>query len=335
MTGFAIPGPLSLGELLDRAFRLYQSRFWRLLLTAGVLLVPIGLVTALTTGRFMTSFLQWAELAEANRGPDIDELVPQIIGFSGAIIVQMLLVGLATAWATLAVTSLGVAALHGHELPLGASLRAGLRRLLPYLGMVIAQALAVMLVMVIAMAPFIVVAFMTTAFAERAGALGAIGFALLMVALVLVMILMMLAAVLYLPARWIAALPSLVVEGLGPLQALRRSWDLTRGHAWRSFGYLLLLGILGYVVTNMPSAAVQQALITAVGPGELGWALGIAIAFTQAMAVVWLPLQAAATVLLYYDLRVRHESYDLALRVARLEEGLGESTGTGGDEAGR
>ena len=67
----------------------------------------------------------------------------------------------------------------------------------------------------------------------------------------------------------------------------------------------------------------------------MGWALGISIAFTQAMAIVWLPLQAAAMVLLYYDLRVRHESYDLTLRVARLEEGLGESAGAGGDEAGR
>ena len=47
--------PLSLGDLLDRTFRVYRARFGVLTLTAAVLLVPVGLITGALTGQFMIS----------------------------------------------------------------------------------------------------------------------------------------------------------------------------------------------------------------------------------------------------------------------------------------
>jgi hypothetical protein len=49
------------------------------------------------------------------------------------------------------------------------------------------------------------------------------------------------------------------------------------------------------------------------------WATGIASGLGQIMSIIWLPMQSAALVLLYYDLRVRGESYDLALRIEQME----------------
>jgi hypothetical protein len=51
----------------------------------------------------------------------------------------------------------------------------------------------------------------------------------------------------------------------------------------------------------------------------MGWATGLSTALGQLVTIVWLPLQVVAMVLLYYDLRVRAESYDLALQIEQLE----------------
>lgn len=46
-----------------------------------------------------------------------------------------------------------------------------------------------------------------------------------------------------------ATIPALMVEKLGPLDALRRSWELTAGYRLQIFIIALLVGILGLVVT--------------------------------------------------------------------------------------
>ena len=47
--------PLSIGDLLDWSLRIYRARFGKLVLTAAILLVPLGLVGGLLTGQTLTS----------------------------------------------------------------------------------------------------------------------------------------------------------------------------------------------------------------------------------------------------------------------------------------
>jgi hypothetical protein len=69
------------------------------------------------------------------------------------------------------------------------------------------------------------------------------------------------------------------------------------------------------------------------GPRASGWATGVSSGLGIIGGVLWAPLAAVAVVLLYYDLRVRKESYDLALRVERLEAEVG--TGEEEEDQGR
>lgn len=46
---------------------------------------------------------------------------------------------------------------------------------------------------------------------------------------------------------WAVATPAMVAEGLGPIEALRRSADLTRGLRWRIFGLAVVIGIADMV----------------------------------------------------------------------------------------
>ena len=45
-----ITGPLGIGQVLDRAFRLYRARLGPLLLAGSLFLVPVGVANVAVTG---------------------------------------------------------------------------------------------------------------------------------------------------------------------------------------------------------------------------------------------------------------------------------------------
>ncbi len=53
--------------------------------------------------------------------------------------------------------------------------------------------------------------------------------------------------------RWVLVTPAVVLERLGPTEALRRSWNLVRGHSWTAFGVI--------VVTLVISAIAQVIFV--------------------------------------------------------------------------
>lgn len=44
--------------------------------------------------------------------------------------------------------------------------------------------------------------------------------------------------------------PVLIDTALGPVDAIRRSWTLAKGHFWRLFGFILVIAIFSFVVTQ-------------------------------------------------------------------------------------
>ena len=65
----------------------------------------------------------------------------------------------------------------------------------------------------------------------------------------------------YLSTRWRVAEVALMAEGTGPLQSLRRSWNLSRRFVLRTTGYPLLIlfamGLVGGVIGLTEDAAVD------------------------------------------------------------------------------
>jgi hypothetical protein len=119
------------------------------------------------------------------------------------------------------------------------------------------------------------------------------------------------------PGIWLfvmysVAVPALLLERIGPVRALRRSFRLVRGRWWQTAGVLLvgylLIGILGALVTGIvmivPSVAAEG--------NTLAGALGAIVGGTLG-SVLTTPYSAAVVALLYFDLRVRKEGLDLQL----------------------
>jgi hypothetical protein len=119
---------------------------------------------------------------------------------------------------------------------------------------------------------------------------------------------------LVLPAIWLAvawsvAIPAMLVEGLGATEALRRSFRLTKDRWWATLGRFLVANILMYVVTFAVTLAVLLVALVVVDKSSFG-ALALQHVGNLLGSLVTMPLLAAVTVLVYFDLRVRKEGFD-------------------------
>jgi len=114
----------------------------------------------------------------------------------------------------------------------------------------------------------------------------------------------------WLLVRWAVAAPALLAEGIGPVRALDRSWTLTRNSWWRIAGILFVTYLLASAVQGALGVfAFPLAVLVPFVPAVVRGAIVLLI--TTAAQVLVLPVLYLGVVLLYFDLRVRREAFDL------------------------
>lgn len=109
---------------------------------------------------------------------------------------------------------------------------------------------------------------------------------------------------------------ALIIEGIGPMESIKRSWRLVAGERWRLFGAGLLVIVLTVIVIGIASAVM--ALILASGLGVSGGMTGYLV--QQVATLLSVPLTAALGTVIYLDLRVRKESLSADELAAALSE---------------
>lgn len=72
--------------------------------------------------------------------------------------------------------------------------------------------------------------------------------------------------VIFVAIRMILSSPVASEEGAGPIQILRRSWQLTSGHWWRLFGFIAVFIIGALVVMTAVSLGVSSVAVALFGP---------------------------------------------------------------------
>ena len=112
---------------------------------------------------------------------------------------------------------------------------------------------------------------------------------------------------------WLLIPQAVMLEGCGAGGASKRSRQLIDGHWWKALGLYLVLSMLLYILATIPTL-----LLTAVVGGVAGIATGSAAALAVVYAIVGVimpalltPLLLVATTLLFYDLKIRKEAFDL------------------------
>jgi hypothetical protein len=117
---------------------------------------------------------------------------------------------------------------------------------------------------------------------------------------------------------FIVSSSALVLESLpSATSAMQRSWHLTRGHRGRIFGALCVAFLLLLVpLVSLAGLAGIAAGITQ--NDQLG--LLLAVIVQSILSLLVYPFIYVAVTLLYYDLRVRKEGYDLEMLATSVQQ---------------
>lgn len=115
-------------------------------------------------------------------------------------------------------------------------------------------------------------------------------------------------------ALFAVAVPALILERIGVGMSLGRSWNLVKSHFWLALGLVVTAQVLTTVIALGLTTAAELVI-----RGD-GSSTGSIIAQSVAAAVSALlttAFVATATVVLYFDLRIRDEAFDVQLMMQR------------------
>lgn len=136
---------------------------------------------------------------------------------------------------------------------------------------------------------------------------------------------------LVLPGIWLSialvfAVPVLIFEGIKGRKAIDRSFNLASDNWWRSFATLLI----GFVLIGILQIGAPLALRALMGSVDNAYLFEAGQAVSRGLsAVLSAPFYAALLTVLYYDLRVRKEGYDVQLLAQDLDSDAASRGPTG------
>jgi len=121
---------------------------------------------------------------------------------------------------------------------------------------------------------------------------------------------------LWLQVAWSVAIPVFMLERTSVFKALGRSFAQTKARFWLAFGVVWLSQLLITVL----SFGLAAGLGWVIQSSDSATAQVIAQSVSSAIATtITLPFAAAALVVLYFDLRIRTEAFDVQMMIARLD----------------
>lgn len=299
--------PLNLGDVLDGTFRLGIAHWRAFAIGLGVIVVPLTLLSSLVTALVVGTTPAFSEIIndpevaegflEGRAGAEFSD----IAAASGTLLLAGVVTLLLTPLIYGVAVHIAAVGYRAGEIDPMTSVRAAAQRYLPLLGTTI---LAGLVPLVIFLTPLLLIIVGGVTGADALVIVGSIGF---LVSLVLAVI----AAI-----RLAVAIPALIIERRGPIEALRRSNELVKGKTGLTFGTLLVVGI---IVTIIGLVLMWPFGVAA---GAVGGTPGAVIdAVGQIInSLVQNALLGATLVLIYFDRRVRTEGYDLTELAGELGE---------------
>ena len=135
----------------------------------------------------------------------------------------------------------------------------------------------------------------------------------------LIAVLIALIPAIFFSTRWSLAAPAILMENIGASEGLKRSWELTNSYFWRVLGTSFVAGLLTIFLNYLPILLSEYIFTTFLDvPYQVVEAVNTTI--TQATLLISLPFSMAVIVLIYYDLRIRKEAFDLQRLAESVEE---------------
>jgi membrane-anchored glycerophosphoryl diester phosphodiesterase (GDPDase) len=300
MSGFELR-PLSLGELLDRAFLLYRRNFW---LFAGIMAVPSCVVVPM---QFFLLRSRGVPFPWNTPSPQ-----PRVQAYTFVLLfVYWIIYVVAQAATTHAVADAYLGRLSTISESYG-KIRGRFWRMLGVAFGVGIRVFGLMLLLIIlgGVAGGILAAVMT-----RGNAIPSTLAGLVIVAFVLGG----LAIVLWLSMRYAVSLPAVLLEDINGRAAIRRSVQLSRGRRGQIFVAILLAIVVVYAMAFLFQGPFYAGIAVMGIKGQLPTWLILAMSVSSSIGgAIAGPLLMIILVLCYYDLRIRKEGFDLQHMMSSL-----------------
>jgi hypothetical protein len=315
---------LTLGELFDESFRIYRRDLLTLIALTALVIVPYTILNVLITLPLQQNVAALAGPAAVPGAVPPEQFFTNV--FSSALYSAALAGFLGFLYGIVFLPLMEGALTHAvtrryldQPVSIGDSIGGALRRALP---LIVAKLLPSLAIGAVGLLFFgcIIFGFLGTLVgnpfsdtalqSEPSGAAIGLGFLFLFGGSIVFGVLYAFVSV-----RILFTSQAVIAENKGPIEAIKRSWNLTQDYWWRTFGIFLLIGLLAALITFVPSA-IFGAIFGAITLGSGGppnfvqqqLANSVISAITSVLVT---PFSLIAYTLMYYDLRIRKEGFDL------------------------
>ena len=295
--------PLTVGELFNGAFQAVRVNPQTMFGFAFAIMAVVGLVQAFFASSSTSS------LTRALSSGDANDLVYSLGNSMGSFVTSGLTL-LATAFLSgmLALT-VWDAVLGRKSSPADAWHRFSPRFvpvLLATLLIGIIEFVAIVVVLLVFMIPFFLVIVNTASARSYDSASAGIGGAF---ALIFLMVVALIVIACFLTVKFAFTSSAVVLEGLGPVDAMKRSWSLSKGSFWRILGRIWLIGIVTGLISAVLGGIVGAILgVGAAAADSVGMLVAFSAFLSALLSAVVIPVQSSFYTLMYLDERMRKEN---------------------------
>ena len=295
--------PLTVGELFNGAFQAVRVNPQTMFGFSFAIMAVVGLIQAFFASSSTSS------LTRALSSGDTEDLVYSLGNSMGSITTSGLTM-LATAFLSgmLALT-VWDAVLGRKSSPADAWHRFSPRFvpvLLATLLIGIIEFVVIVLVLLVFMIPFFLVVVNTASARSYDSASAGIGGAL---SIIFLMIVALIVVACFFTVKFAFTSSAVVLEGLGPVDAIKRSWSLSKGSFWRILGRILLIGVVIGLISSVLGAVVGAILgVGASAADSVGMLVAFSAFVSALLSAVVIPVQSSFYTLMYLDERMRKEN---------------------------
>jgi len=288
---------MRLGEILDGSFNIYRRHF-SLFMRLSLILVWLPTAAGI-----------YLNLRFSNTPFELIGFLEQNIASSIGIVLLLVVIWTACSLMLKAGTIRVISDSYlGHEPELSSSLRFGVEKIIPLLLVALSKTLLIILLYLAAALVVGLLFFMGRMFGSAMSGLmaflGVIGAVWL---------------VIWVACGYAMTTPIVVLEDLSSsFDAFGRSWELTRGARGKVAGTIIVTWLISQFLPQMVIGGISGAL----GISGNQSLQPVFVVVASLMGIVLAPILPCALTLLYYDLRVRREAFDIQVLSEQLGTGI-------------
>jgi len=126
----------------------------------------------------------------------------------------------------------------------------------------------------------------------------------------------------FLTVKFLFLPQAVMLDNTSAVDALKRSYNLTTGYWWRVLGFWILIAFIVGMIQNLLGLGFQliDFILSSIKTIPAYVPIAIGGVFLTIITLVTQPLVTIAQTLIYYDLRIRKEGFDLLVLAASMSE---------------